>query len=185
MSELVSALTFRLFGTRQLAVASGLRLAGIAWLLGTVPSVLLYAAQKLFLYVLWVGSLTMVGLLAFILPGIFIAFVGTWLGGCLVVLFVRGYVNLGIRSYNWLYTTYSLAQEDVALNAHFARQDGAEATPAPTSESEPELIQLHSQLDNAQREIALLTGQLQTKDTLIALKEETIELLKAAFNRPN
>ena len=42
-----------------------------------------------------------------------------------------------------------------------------------------------AQLDKAQREIELLTGQLQTKDALIASKEETIDLLKAAFNRPN
>lgn len=195
MPELANALAFRLFGTRQLAVASGLRLAGIALLLSTLPSVLLFAAQELVLYVFFVGGLAALGLIVFILPGIFIALIGLWVGAGLVVLFVRGYLNLGIRSYNWLYTTYSLAQEDVALNAHFARQDSVEATNAPTPESE--LTQLHAQLadkepdtlriqfDNAQREIALLTGQLQTKDELIASKEETIELLKAAFTRPN
>ena len=36
-----------------------------------------------------------------------------------------------------------------------------------------------------QREIELLKGQLSTKDALIASKEETIELLKTAFNRPH
>jgi voltage-gated potassium channel len=45
--------------------------------------------------------------------------------------------------------------------------------------------QLQNQLADAQREIELLTSQLQTKEALIASKEETIELLKAAFNRPN
>jgi hypothetical protein len=44
---------------------------------------------------------------------------------------------------------------------------------------------LRAQLDKAQREVELLTGQLQIKDALIASKEETIDLLKAAFNRPN
>lgn len=45
--------------------------------------------------------------------------------------------------------------------------------------------QLQNQLAEVQREVELLTGQLQVKDALIASKEETIELLKAAFNRPN
>jgi len=53
------------------------------------------------------------------------------------------------------------------------------------ADCEKERDTLRIQFDNAQREIALLTGQLQTKDALIASKEETIELLKAAFTRPN
>lgn len=36
-----------------------------------------------------------------------------------------------------------------------------------------------------QKENEFLRAQLDTKDALIASKEETIELLKAAFNRPN
>jgi hypothetical protein len=48
-----------------------------------------------------------------------------------------------------------------------------------------ELEQTKRDLASLQREIELLTGQLQTKDALIASKEETIDLLKAAFNRPN
>jgi len=48
-----------------------------------------------------------------------------------------------------------------------------------------ELEQTKRDLAALQREIELLTGQLQTKDALIASKEETIDLLKAAFNRPN
>ena len=175
MPELARALAFRLFGTRQLALASSLRLAGIAWLLGSMPDVLLFAARALFQYVLSVGGLTAVGLLAFILPGLFIALVGVWIGGSLLVLFVRGYVNLGIRSYNWLYTTYSLAQEDVALNAHFARQDSATATTAPTPD---ELAQLHAQLADKERLIASLEGT-------IASKEEIISLLRGGYNRPN
>jgi len=53
------------------------------------------------------------------------------------------------------------------------------------ADCEKERDGLRAQLDKAQREVELLTGQLQTKDALIASKEETIELLKAAFNRPN
>jgi hypothetical protein len=53
------------------------------------------------------------------------------------------------------------------------------------ADCEKERDTLRIQFDNAQREIELLTGQLQTKDALIASKEETIELLKSAFNRPN
>jgi hypothetical protein len=52
------------------------------------------------------------------------------------------------------------------------------------ADCEKERDTLRIQFDNAQREIELLTGQLQTKDALIASKEETIEVLKAAFNRP-
>lgn len=44
---------------------------------------------------------------------------------------------------------------------------------------------LQEQLDQARREVELLTGQLQTKDTLLASREETIALLKAASNRPS
>lgn len=39
--------------------------------------------------------------------------------------------------------------------------------------------------DKAQQQVEHLQAQLQTKDALIASKEETIDLLKAAFNRPN
>lgn len=42
---------------------------------------------------------------------------------------------------------------------------------------------LQEQLDQARREVELLTGQLQTKDSLLASREETIALLKAASNR--
>ena len=35
------------------------------------------------------------------------------------------------------------------------------------------------------KEIELLREQLAMKDTVIAAKDETIDLLKAAFNRPN
>lgn len=44
---------------------------------------------------------------------------------------------------------------------------------------------LQEQLDQARREVELLTGQLQTKDALLSSREETIALLKAASNRPS
>jgi hypothetical protein len=53
------------------------------------------------------------------------------------------------------------------------------------SDCEKERETLKAQLDKAQREIELLTDQVHTKDALIAAKEETIDLLKAAINRPN
>jgi hypothetical protein len=43
---------------------------------------------------------------------------------------------------------------------------------------------LKTQLILAQQEIEHLRAQLVTKDALIASKKETIDLLKAAFNRP-
>lgn len=42
-----------------------------------------------------------------------------------------------------------------------------------------------AQLDKAQGEIALLRGQLERADALVAAKGETIALLKVALNRPN
>jgi hypothetical protein len=168
MPELANALAVRLFGTRRLALESGLWLVGIALLLGTLPSVVLFAAKELFLYVLFVGSLTTVGLLAFILPGLFIAFVGLWVGSCLVVLFVRGYLNLAIRCYNWLTLTYALAKEDVSLNARFARHEGVEATiTAP--------IYL---------EIRRLRQQAASQNELLAAKERTIQLLLQQLPKP-
>jgi hypothetical protein len=41
------------------------------------------------------------------------------------------------------------------------------------------------ELDKVQQQVEHLQAQLITKDALIASKEETIDLLKAAFNRPN
>lgn len=42
-----------------------------------------------------------------------------------------------------------------------------------------------AQLDKAQREIELLTGQLELKDTIIKGKDEMLDLLRGGFNRPN
>ena len=53
------------------------------------------------------------------------------------------------------------------------------------SNSPTEDEKLKSQLSLAQQEIESLKAQLSLKDTIIASKEETIDLLKAAFNRPN
>lgn len=48
-----------------------------------------------------------------------------------------------------------------------------------------ELEQTRRTAAELQKENEHLKAQLQTKDALIASKEETIDLLKAAFNRPN
>jgi hypothetical protein len=48
-----------------------------------------------------------------------------------------------------------------------------------------ELEQTKRMTSDLQKEVEHLRAQLATKDALIASKEETIELLKAAFNRPN
>ena len=53
------------------------------------------------------------------------------------------------------------------------------------SDCERERDMLRVERDGLVKQVELLTGQLQTKDALIASKEETIELLKATFNRPN
>ncbi len=164
MPELASALFLRFFGTRRLALTSGLRLAGIAWLVGSLPSVVVFAAKALFTYVGIVGGLTMMGLIMYIIPGIFIALVGAWFGCFLVALLVRGYWNLGIRCYNWLYTTYSLAREDVALNALFEGGDIDER-------SIPE------------QELARLRSQLADRDALIASQQAAIVSLRATISR--
>jgi len=48
-----------------------------------------------------------------------------------------------------------------------------------------ELEQTKRTAADLQKENEFLRAQFDTKDALIASKEETIELLKAAFNRPN
>ncbi|RZJ93171.1 MAG: hypothetical protein EOO60_05570 [Hymenobacter sp.] len=48
-----------------------------------------------------------------------------------------------------------------------------------------ELEQTKRSAADLQKEVEFLRAQLVTKDALIASKEETIDLLKAAFNRPN
>ncbi|MGI4733837.1 MAG: hypothetical protein ACRYG7_01520 [Janthinobacterium lividum] len=53
------------------------------------------------------------------------------------------------------------------------------------SDCEKERDGLRAERDSLAKQVELLHGQLQTKDALIASKEETIDLLKAAFNRPN
>lgn len=53
------------------------------------------------------------------------------------------------------------------------------------SDCEKERDGLRAERDSLTKQVELLHGQLQTKDALIASKEETIDLLKAAFNRPN
>jgi len=53
------------------------------------------------------------------------------------------------------------------------------------SDCERERDMLRAERDGLTKQIELLAGQIQTKDALIASKEETIDLLKAAFNRPN
>ncbi len=164
MPELASALFLRFFGTRRLALTSGLWLAGTAWVVVSLPSVMVFAAKALFTYVGIVGGLTMMGLIMYIIPGIFIALVGAWFGCFLVVLLVRGYWNLGIRCYNWLYTTYSLAREDVALNALFENVDFHEL---PTSE----------------QELARLRSQLADKDALIASQQAAIASFETTISR--
>jgi len=53
------------------------------------------------------------------------------------------------------------------------------------SDCEKERDTYKTELDKAQQQVEHLQAQLATKDALIASKEETIDLLKAAFNRPN
>jgi hypothetical protein len=55
----------------------------------------------------------------------------------------------------------------------------------PISDCEKERDAYKSQLDKAQQHIEHLQAQLVTKDALIAAKEESLDILKAAFNRPN
>jgi len=50
---------------------------------------------------------------------------------------------------------------------------------------EKERDTLRIQLDNAQREIELLNGQLQMQKTIIEGKDQMLDLLRGGFNRPN
>jgi hypothetical protein len=53
------------------------------------------------------------------------------------------------------------------------------------SECERDRDAYKAERDHARQQVEHLQAQLATKDALIASKEETIELLKVAFNRPN
>ena len=53
------------------------------------------------------------------------------------------------------------------------------------ADCEKERDTLRIQLDNAQREIELLNGQLQMQKTIIEGKDQLLDLLKGGFNRPN
>jgi transcriptional regulator with XRE-family HTH domain len=53
------------------------------------------------------------------------------------------------------------------------------------ADCEKERDTLRIQLDNAQREIELLNGQLQMQKTIIEGKDQMLDLLKGGFNRPN
>ena len=53
------------------------------------------------------------------------------------------------------------------------------------ADCEKERDTLRIQLDKAQREIELLTGQLQMQKTIIEGKDQMLDLLKGGFNRPN
>lgn len=82
----------------------------------------------------------------------------------------------------------TLTQTNISGKKNAVNVAGGNATQTNNytiADCEKERDSLRAQLDKAQREVELLTGQLQTKDALIASKEETIDLLKAAFNRPN
>lgn len=117
---LARALLVRLFGTKRLAVESTLWLAGILLLLGTLPSILLLALEGLALYVVLLYSLTCMGLILYILPGVLVLVIGSSLGWGVIILFLRGYLNLTIRCLNWLRLKYYLAQDDLYLEALFA-----------------------------------------------------------------
>jgi hypothetical protein len=53
------------------------------------------------------------------------------------------------------------------------------------SDCERELAICRAQLDKAQREIELLTGQLKMQETIIQGKDQMLDLLRGGFTRPN
>lgn len=83
----------------------------------------------------------------------------------------------------------TLTQTNISGKKNAVNVAGGNATQTNNNytiaDCEKERDSLRAQLDKAQREVELLTGQLQTKDALIASKEETIELLRVSYNRPN
>jgi hypothetical protein len=53
------------------------------------------------------------------------------------------------------------------------------------ADCEKERDTLRIQFDNAQREIELLTGQLQMQKTIIESKDQMLDMLRGGFNRQN
>lgn len=86
----------------------------------------MYLASKgIALYAVLLYTFAGLGLILFILPGLFVLAIGLPLGYYILKLFVRGYLNVTIRCLNWLRTKYWLAQDDVYLNNLFADCDVA------------------------------------------------------------
>jgi hypothetical protein len=120
MSELASAFTFRLFGTRRLATESVAVLASLAVLPYLTPSSLVLAVQAVVFAVYYIALYGFIGLFAGVIPGLLIGIGKPGLLLTLLILFCRGYVSVFIRYLNWLCHNYCLAKEDVRLHNLFA-----------------------------------------------------------------
>jgi hypothetical protein len=117
---LIRALAIRFFGTEGLLGESCLWLAGLALVLYTLPSIVLFLLKGSALYVIYLLLFVYAGLIIFVLPGLIIAAIGFGFGSWVLLLIARGYVHMTIRFLNWLLNKYWLAQEDVALNNFFS-----------------------------------------------------------------
>jgi hypothetical protein len=115
-SMLIRALILRFFGTIDLLWASLLWSAGLALVLYTLPGIAVFLLKGTVAYVFWLLAAAYVGLMVLVLPGLIIAAIGFGLGGWVLTLIARGYLQIAIRFLNWLRINYWLAQEDVALN---------------------------------------------------------------------
>jgi len=80
-------------------------------------------------------------------------------------------------------TTTNTAQ--IKNNSGIAINNGVATQNINLEDCKRELESMRRDAASYQREIELLTGQLQGKDALIAAKDETITLLRASYTRPN
>jgi hypothetical protein len=65
------------------------------------------------------------------------------------------------------------------------RDNGSQTNNYNLSDCEQDRDTFRAERESLAKQVELRPGQLQTKDALIASKAATIDLLKAASNRPN
>ena len=122
MTNLTRALAFRTFGTRRLALASTLRLAGLTLLLYTLPGVLRTVGLGLYVFVYYSIISTVFYFFTFIVPILALLANLLLLPGFLI-LFVRGYFRLATYYLAWMRQQYALAKDDLHLNTLFAESN--------------------------------------------------------------
>jgi hypothetical protein len=113
MPGLVRTFAFRLFGTKQLAAASVLRLVGFLLAVCTLPYVVFWTGMLVYLTFIFSLLIGGYGLFTVIIP--ILVLVADCALLYLLYLLARVYITLISSLFKWGYHQYTLAAEDVRL----------------------------------------------------------------------